>query len=110
MHEHRVARTLARRAVAARAAASRCVRTESASGMVRQGGVRQVRTPVFLRLGEWRSTVQVYLPYQPRRDAPVPASNQCADAACAAADGDAEWIAVPLSAQAEFSFAAQIKV
>lgn len=79
-------------------------------GMVRQGQVRQVRTPVYLRLGKWRSTVQAYLPYRPRRrDGSVAAAGQCAEAACAAADEEAEWIAVPLSAQAEFALAAQIK-
>eukprot|EP01046_Picozoa_sp_COSAG06_P054412 COSAG06_NODE_9685_length_1845_cov_1.018900_2_plen_198_part_00 len=69
---------------------------------MRPGGVRLVRTPLFLRLGEWRTTVQAYLPWQPRPDSGCPAAPGDDK------DGDA-YTAVPLSAQGEVALTLQIK-
>lgn len=87
--------------------------------MVRQGQERQVRTPLYLRLGEWRTTVQAYFPWMPCRDSSdtdtdadtgARARRQAA-APCQAPPpcDEGGWISVPLSAQAEFALAAQIK-
>ena len=90
--------------------------------MVRQGQERQVRTPLYLRLGEWRTTIQAYFPWMPRRDSSDTDTDTDTDArarSCRHAAAPCQeaplpcdeegWISVPLSAQAEFVLAAQIK-
>lgn len=85
--------------------------------MARTGRVRLVRTPLFLRHGEWRTTVDAYLPWYPRSDAncPAPEHEPKPDpepelSAAGRVFGESpEYSPVPLSAQGEAALTVQIK-